>query len=327
MNANAPKYQSSNGKLSAVTPIPLTDFLAMLEKSNSGIVQNPTIVLSDRLHSNPIMGEKRAGTVVDIRSGVVYDVMVMPGELENVTWAEAKASITAAGGDLPTPVEMLMLNGLLGRVAFQDSYWVDEKVKFDGDAEDSISYFSDGIFDFSDAEDRMSARGVRRVCIGDAADENLDEVDDNTVIVPAPNAELEIAQDPISGEMEIMPASLAGLHAELLQKGDRLSIEAASEIRRLRRELFQRDVRVGIMGDTVSTTGPDLSDRPDLQQMRADLLTPVPPLTGQKIVSVLDELNGIKDADDDAQLAADVCTRVIDVINGLMLIVDPEQIK
>jgi len=246
-------------------------------EQRSAPAQLDGLILSSRPHSSKILGEHCAGTIVDITSGVVYEVMAMPGELTCVTWDEAKRAIQAAGGDLPTPIEMSMLGKLLGRLAFRESYWVNEKVKFDGDTEESFSYFSDGGFDFSDAKDRMSARGVRRISIGDVADENLDEVDDNTVVVPAP----------------AIPA------------------KAATHVRR--------------SNDTAS--GPDLSDRPDLQQMRTDLLKPVPPLTGQAIVSVLDELNGIKDADDDARLAADVCTRVIDVINGLMLIVDPEQIK
>lgn len=319
MNAKVPHYHPTNGKLSNVKPIPLADFLTMLERANSGIVQNPTIILSDRLHSNPIMGEKRAGTVVDIRSGVVYDVMVMPGELENVTWAEAKASITAAGGDLPTPVEMLLLNGLLGRVAFQDSYWVDEKVKFDGDAEDSISYFSDGIFDFSDANDRMSARGVRRVCIGDAADENLVEVDDNTVIVPAP-----AQPSGISGESTVkLPDQLwQAVHAAcaiLESENVPAHFEAAGALRTSMSD-FEEVIAIPTPG-----SGPDLSDRPDLQAMRAALFEKVEPVTLEAIATVLDELNGIMDADDEGDTIQTLAP-VIKVINGLMLIADVEKL-
>lgn len=242
--------------------------------------QQATLILSDRQHASLILGEKRAGSIIDIATGIIYDVMLMPGELSCVTWSEAKAEIMAAGGDLPTRDEMLLLNKLLGSLAFRDDqYWTDEKVTFIGEPGEAISYFSDGYFEITNADDRMHARGVRRISVGDVADEGSDPIDDSYVVVPAPT----------------------------------ISAKAATHVRQSK--------------CMASASGPDLSDRPDLQQMRADLLKPVPPLTCQAIVSVLNELNGIKDADDDAQLAAAVCTRVIDVINGLMIIVDPEQLK
>jgi hypothetical protein len=217
------------------------------------------LALSDIPWSTVRLGEQKAGTILDVDTGIIYDLMLLPGETEDVTWAQAKVIATSAGGDLPSAAEMLMLESLLGAAAFKsDAYWTIQTARFEGDAQDSIQYFTDRCFDFTEPNDQMSVRGVRRVMVGHAAD---DKPCADTTAPAAPSA------------------------------------------------------------------GPDLSDRPDLQQMRAALLKPVPPLTGQAIVSVLDELSGIRDADDDAQLAADVCTRVIDVINGLMLIVDPEQIK
>jgi hypothetical protein len=400
MNTNAPKYQPSNGKLSAVTPIPLTDFLTMLEKSNSGIVQNPTLILSDRQHSNPILGEECAGTIVDIRTGVVYDVMLMPGELTCVTWAEAKTSINAAGGDLPTPVEMLMLNGLLGRLAFPGSYWTDEKVRFDGDAEDSITYFSDGVFDFSDAADRMSARGVRRISVGDVADENLDEVDDNTVVVPAPAIPAKaathvrpgLAPAPEIPECLEIVAPDSGLTLEKIGKlvgaqrracdlleatGMPAFVEAAGALRSATGDLWdavQEQVAInalppkldswmmtpaglarvlvgalrkerineGEYNDAVedcimavvgtisagpaadlpaSASAPDLSDRPDLQQlrdsMRVDFASPAPKVRIEEVVETLAQLRATVDEaiDDDATA---VCRRASRIIEGLL---------
>lgn len=217
--------------------------------------RNHGLMLSDVSWPTMRVGERKAGTVLDIETGVVYDLMLMPGELEDVTREQALAILNAAGGDLPSQCEMLMLEKLLGTATFEtDAYWTKEKVKFEGDEHESHSCYVAGYFDFTEPYDEMRARGVRRVSVGDASDLDL-------------------------------------------------------------------------RADTSSTpVGPDLSDRPDLQHMRADLLMPVPPLTLQGIVSVLEELDGIKDADDDAQLAAGVCTRVVDVINGLMLIADPDKL-
>lgn len=235
---------------------------AVRAKDPTHVSQGGDIVLSGIPWSMMRLGEQKAGTILDIGTGITYDLILLPGESEDVTWAQAKSIVVAAGGDLPSGAEMLMLERLLGAATFKsDAYWTIETVRFEGDAEDSIQYFTDGYFDFTVPTDQMSVRGVRRVMVGDAADSK--------------------------------PCADTGAPA----------------------------------APAAPAAGPDLSDRPDLQQMRADLLKPVPPLTGQAIVSVLEELNDIKDADDDAQMAAEVCKRAIDVINGLMLIVDQEQIN
>lgn len=238
---------------------------AVRAKHPTRVGQGGNLVLSGIPWSTVRLGEQKAGTILDIGTGIVYDLILLPGKSEGLTWAQAKAIVTAAGGDLPSGAEMMMLERLLGAAAFKsDAYWTIETVRFEGDAEDSIQYFTDGYFDFTVPSDEMSVLGVRRVMVDDGIDSNTSNSSSSS--------------HPSGNPGELAP-------------------------------------------------GPDLSDRPDLQRMRADLLKPVPPLTGQAIVSVLDELNDIKDADDDAQLAADVCTRVIDVINGLMLIADTERLK
>lgn len=211
------------------------------------------------------LGEQKAGTILDIGTGIVYDLMLLPGESEDLTWAQAKATVSASGGDLPSSAEMLMLERLLGAAAFKsDAYWTIETVRFEGDAQDSIQYFADGCFDFTEANDQMSVRGVRRVMVDDGINSNTSNSSSSS--------------QPSGNTGELAP-------------------------------------------------GPDLSDLPDLQALRASLFQPVPPVTMEAITGVLDELNGIKEADDDAQLATGVCNRVIDLINGLMLIADPEKLS
>ena len=235
--------------------------------------QQARLIFSNRPHSSKILGEHCAGTIVDIATGVVYEVMAMPGELTCVTWDEAKRTIQAAGGDLPTPIEMSMIGKLLGRLAFQESYWVNEKVKFDGDAEESFSYFSDGVFDFSEAKDRMRARGVRRISIGDVADENLDEVEDNTVIVPAPAVPARAGTSasqywglaaahaspaaPASPALPAVPASAASDISMLAEKMAKLVIMQRRACDLL--EAMGSPVHVEAAGDLRSATG-DLWD-------------------------------------------------------------------
>ncbi|WP_332848680.1 hypothetical protein [Massilia sp. S19_KUP03_FR1] len=149
--------------------------------------RNHGLVLSDVSWPAMRVGERKAGTVLDIETGVVYDLMLMPGRLEDVTREQALAILNAAGGDLPSQCEMLMLEKLLGTATFEtDAYWTKEKVKFEGDDHESHSCFVAGYFDFTEPYDEMRARGVRRISIGDVANENLGEVGDNAVIVPAP---------------------------------------------------------------------------------------------------------------------------------------------
>lgn len=69
-------------------------------------------------------------------------------------------------------------------------------------------------------------------------------------------------------------------------------------------------------------SGPDLSDMPEMQQLRAALLKPVPPVTARDIVEVLEQLDALATAGGQKN----VCEFAIDVINGLMLIVDVEKI-
>jgi polyhydroxyalkanoate synthesis regulator phasin len=147
----------------------------------------------------------------------------------------------------------------------------------------------------------------------------------------AEHREHELAEDPITGEMEIMPNSLAALHAELLQKGDRVSIEAAAQIRHLRREMSGLEIQLAEVATLTvpPASGFGLSDRPNLQSLRDELhpsllplypalLTKVTPPTVRDVIDVLEQLDAISCVTgvvNTAQFA-------MEVINGLMSIVD-----
>lgn len=201
---------------------------AVRAKDPTRVGQGGDLVLSGIPWPTVRLGEQKAGTILDIGTGINYDRTLMPGQSEDVTWAQAKTIVAAAGGDLPSGAEMLMLERLLGSAAFKsDAYWTIETVRFEDDAHESIQYFFDGCFDLTEPNDQMNVLGVRRVMVDD-----------------------------------------------------------------------------GIRGDTgpdsrAPAAGPDISDRPDLQAMRAALFEKVEPVTMEAIAAVLDDLNGIMDADDE----------------------------
>lgn len=354
-----------------------------------GTAQEANLIFSKLPHANLILGEKRAGSIIDIATGVIYDVMLMPGELECVTWAEAKAEITAAGGDLPTRDEILLLHKLLGSLAFRDhQYWTDEKVKFIGEPNDSISYFCDGWFEITEAADRMHARGVRRICVGDVAHDGADPIDDSYVVVSAPTVltpqEIVSPDSGVTAERMAKLVTMQRRACDLLEAmGGPHHIEAAGDLRCATGDLWDvvqeqvainalpptldswmttpaglarvlvdalrgeridepseyndavEDCIVAVVGTisagagagadkddaVIPALGPNLSDRPDLQQlrdrMRADLTTPAPQVLVEDIFETLAQLRSTADEaiDDDATA---VCRRAARVIEGLL---------
>lgn len=117
-------------------------------------------------------GEIAAGLILDVDTGDIHHLVLMPGELINVTWDQAKAIFTATGGDLPDTCEMTLLNSnLLDEFDIEEQYWSNEVGRMQGDVADTVMYHSfgpDGCFEFTGKDDTMRARGVRRVPIESA---------------------------------------------------------------------------------------------------------------------------------------------------------------
>lgn len=190
---------------------------AVRAKDPTRVSQGGDVLLSGIPWSTARLGEQKAGTILEIGSGIVYDLILLPGESADLTWAQAKAMVTAAGGDLPSGAEILMLERLLGAAWFKsDAYWTSETVRFEGDAEDSIQYFTDGCFDFTEPNDQMSVRGVRRVMVGDATGCGQDEVPAH----PTDNAAVGSAMDaPVAGVKD-------ALIVEVMEKSSRVDMVA-----------------------------------------------------------------------------------------------------
>jgi len=265
---------------------------------------NDHLILSDIPWNVTRDGERKAGTLIDIESDVIYDLMLIPGELADVTWDEAKSSLTAAGGDLPSHYEMQALAKYLGTAAFEnDAYWTNVKIKFDGDIEESVSYYLDGSSDFTELNDQMHARGVRRVAVDCA---------------PTGGERGQFAALDASARQA---ADAAMAQAAVLQKLDGyMAASGYDDDHPWRREI----AKVVPMRPAPASRGhgPDLSDLPEMQQLRAALLKPVPPVTARDVVEVLEQLDALATAGDQKN----VCEFAIDVINGLMLSVDVERL-
>ncbi len=271
------------------------------------------LALSSIPWSTARLGEQKAGTILDVGTGITYDLMLLPGESEDVTWTQAKAIAAAAGGDLPSTAEMLMLERLLGAAAFKsDAYWTIETARFDGDTEDSIQYFTDGVFDFTVPSDQMSMRGVRRVMVDDGTDSN----DSNNSSTSQPFEKPGESTVKLPAELwHVVHAACAILESENVPA----HFEAAGALRTAMSDFEE------VIAIPTPAAGPDLSDRPDLQALRAALFEKVEPVTMEGIAAVLDELNGIMDADDEGDTIKTLAP-VIKVINGLILIADMEKL-
>lgn len=112
-------------------------------------------------------GEITAGLILEPDSGNTYHLVLMPGELINVTWDQAQTIFAATGGDLPDACEMALLNSnLLKEFDIDEQYWSSEVGRLQGETVDTVMYHSfgaDGCFEFTSKDDAMRARGVRRV--------------------------------------------------------------------------------------------------------------------------------------------------------------------
>ena len=97
--------------------------------------------------------------------------------------------------------------------------------------------------------------------------------------------EHEVAEDPLTGELEIMPSSLGDLHAELLQKGDRVSVDAAAQLRAMRRQIFTYEVELDEL-KSLPAPGADV-EQVALEPVSGDLL----PAVGSKVLIHLGRQN------------------------------------
>jgi hypothetical protein len=178
------------------------------------VARKAGLVFSDLPWSTVRIGERLAGTILDEASGVIYDLMLIPGEMEKVSWPAAKAIALATGGDLPTRHELAILHANLELQFGEKTFWTNEVVQFEGVPGESCSYFSFDLgdcFDFTNQDDSMWALGVRRVPGGDAADLPPEQRPRNVVPAPAvptkvgmSDSQLSATLSSVSGIIEVL---------------------------------------------------------------------------------------------------------------------------
>ncbi len=104
-------------------------------------------------------GEHYAGMVLDA-NGLSHHLILLPGEAEDVKWADAVAAAKAMGGELPTRQEQALLYANL-KAEFQAAwYWSCEEHNDSSCA--WYQTFYDGIQGYSHKSYAGRARAVRR---------------------------------------------------------------------------------------------------------------------------------------------------------------------
>ena len=108
-------------------------------------------------------GEVLAGIILE-KGTPKHWLVLLPGEAENVTWAEAKAFAKKAGGELPTRKEQSLLFANAGEHFQQRWYWSGgQPAGVPGCAWNQN--FSNGPQNWNHVSNHNRARAVRRVPI------------------------------------------------------------------------------------------------------------------------------------------------------------------
>lgn len=106
-------------------------------------------------------GEHYAGLVLDATTGKPsHHLVLLAGDAEELTWAEATAWAEEHGGHLPTRQEQALLFANLKREFEGAWYWSGEKSS-SGSAWGQ--YFTYGYQNYYDLNDRLRVRAVRRL--------------------------------------------------------------------------------------------------------------------------------------------------------------------
>lgn len=109
-------------------------------------------------------GERYAGIITGESANPSYHLVLLPNQVENADWEEAKAWATGQGGDLPTRREQALLYANLKEEFEERAYWSCEAHESDfGWA--WYQYFYDGYQDSLDRSSELRARAVRRIPI------------------------------------------------------------------------------------------------------------------------------------------------------------------
>ncbi|RQZ17266.1 DUF1566 domain-containing protein [Burkholderia sp. Bp9031] len=105
-------------------------------------------------------GERFVGSILDEDGALTHYLILLPGEAEDVTWAQACEWAEQQGGELPSRREQsLLFTNLQGE--FESAwYWSGEEAETSGWA--WYQNFCSGTQDYDQQYDQLRARAVRR---------------------------------------------------------------------------------------------------------------------------------------------------------------------
>lgn len=109
-------------------------------------------------------GELYAGILLGKDGAADQHIILLPGQANDVTWAEAKKFAKKAGGELPTRREQSLLFANLKEEFEQRYYWSGEQHAATSDCAWD-QYFGDGFQDIISTDSQWRARAVRRLPI------------------------------------------------------------------------------------------------------------------------------------------------------------------
>jgi hypothetical protein len=109
-------------------------------------------------------GEHYAGIILGEHGKQSHHLILLPGDVDDVTWVQAKEFAEKAGGELPTRREQALLFANL-KGQFEDSYYWSCEQRASNDGCAWIQTFANGGQGTSSKSAELRARAVRRLTI------------------------------------------------------------------------------------------------------------------------------------------------------------------
>jgi len=107
-------------------------------------------------------GEHFAGSCLNDDGTLGHYVILLPGDVEEITWDDAKAWAAERGGELPTRREQSLLFANL-KDEFESAWYWSGEAHEDNSGWAWYQYFGNGSQSFSRQSYRLRARAVRRL--------------------------------------------------------------------------------------------------------------------------------------------------------------------
>jgi hypothetical protein len=124
----------------------------------------PSELKASYLAANLKKDESYAGLILGKNGEPDYHLVLLPGDVDDVTWDQAKAFAKKAGGELPTRREQSLLFANLKEEFKKRTYWSGEA--YASDARYAwCQYFGHGVQYSYHTYDQLRARAVRRLPI------------------------------------------------------------------------------------------------------------------------------------------------------------------